>query len=164
MMRADIQIEGGARQDTRDAFGFIYLDSDNRFAAPTREYKATTYAEEPGEHLDPRTVEGAFDFRIALATEVFASQIESGVHVNTRVAALNDAMFAKAAGSDIMTARQVTVYDLTKHRKITGYPKRISEPREDDVFYYDNQEFAVVELVLRVTDPNLCDFDHAFGN
>lgn len=159
MMRADIQIENGQRQDTRDAFGFIYLSSDKWLAAPTRAYETTSYAEEAGEHIDPRTVETAFDFKIALATEVFANQIEDGIHVNTRIAALNDAMFAKSADSDILTARQVTIYDLTKHRKIVGYPKRISEPRDEDVFYAHNQEFAVVELNLRVTDPKLCDFD-----
>ena len=160
MMRADIQIEDGQPQDTRDAFGFIYLSSDKYLAAPTRAYEATSYAEQAGENIDPRTTEEAFDFKIALATEVFAGQIQNGVHVNTRVARLNDAMFIKSANSDIMTARQVTIYDITKHRKIVGYPKRISEPRDEDIFYSNNQEFAVVELTLRVTNPKLCDFDY----
>lgn len=160
MMRADIQIENGQRQDTRDAFGMIYLSSDKLFAAPTRAYEATSYAEEAGEHIDPRTTEEAFDFKITFVTEVTGGQIESGLHVNTCVAALNNALFSKPANSDILTARKVTIYDLTKHRKIVGYPKRISEPREDDVFYSHNQEFAVIELNLRVTDPKLCDFDY----
>ena len=159
MMRADIQIENGPRQDSREAFGFIYLSSDNRFAAPTRAYETTSYAEEAGEHIDPRTVEEAFDFKIAFATEVLTGEIEGGVHVNTRVAAINNAMFSRDADSDILTARQVTIYDLTKHRKITGIPKPIAEPRDEDIFYSHNQEFAVVELNLRVTNPKLCDFD-----
>lgn len=159
-MRADIQIENGQRQDTRDAFGFIYLESDKWLAAPTRAYAATSYAEQAGENIDPRTVEEAFDFKITFVAEVTGGQIKNGLHVNTRIAALNDAMFSKAADSDILTARQVTIYDLTKHRKIVGYPKRIPEPKDDDIFFSNNQELAVIELVLRVTNPNLCDFDY----
>ena len=160
MMRADIQIENGERQDTRDAFGLIYLSSDKRLAAPVRAYEAVSYAEEAGEHIDPRTVEDAFDFKITFVTEVLTNQIESGLHVNTRIARLNDALFVRQKNSDILQARQTTIYDLTKHRKITGYPIWISEPRDEDIFYSNNQELAVIELTLRVNDPKLCDFDY----
>lgn len=163
-MRADIQIDNGERQDTRDAFGLIYLSSDKWLAAPTRAYTASSYAEEAGEHIDNRTTEEAYDYKITFLVEVFSKQINDGIHVNTRIAQLNNAMFAKSADSDILTARQVTIYDLTKHRKIVGFPKRISEPKDENIFYYKNQELAVIELSLRVTDPTLCDFDYTDPN
>lgn len=158
MMRADIQIENGERQDTRDAFGLTYLSSDKLLAAPVRAYEATSYAEQAGENIDPRTTEEAFDFKITFCTESIDPRV-SMRRTSTLIKKINDALFSRTQGGDIMTARKVTIYDYPRNRVIVGYPKPITEPEDDQYFISRSQEFAVVSLNLRVTNPNECDFD-----
>lgn len=160
MMLADIKIADGERKDTREAFGLIYLKSDKLLDAPVRAYEATSYAEEAGEHLDPRTVKSAFDFKITFCTESIDPRT-SVRRTSTLIKELNEALFSRKAGSDIITARKVTIYDYPRNRVIVGYPKPISEPEDDEYFISRGHEFAVVSLNLRVANPNECDFDWA---
>ncbi len=63
MIKAQIRIAGGAPADITDKYGFIYVGSDDVFGVPLRELETTSYAEESGEHADPRTTAKAFDFK-----------------------------------------------------------------------------------------------------
>lgn len=65
--RVDLQIEGEERLDSIDGFGLTYLSSDHRLSAPQKKMDATSYAEEAGEHLDARSVDDAFEFKVRFA-------------------------------------------------------------------------------------------------
>lgn len=45
--------------DAFKEYGLLYLDADERLAPPTKGFEKTTYAEEEGEHIDPKTVDDA---------------------------------------------------------------------------------------------------------
>lgn len=65
MIHAYIDIDDEPR--TRDTFydyNMTYIDSDDIFAPPTKKLESTSYAEENGEHCDPRTSYAPFDFKI----------------------------------------------------------------------------------------------------
>lgn len=326
MMKAGIQIGEGTVKDSLGGYGLIYLESDQIFDAPTKDYDKTSYIEEAGEHIDRRTVADAFDFKIKFLVRTYGGarvypnenllrgtqnfevsggktwdnsggvstdtyngcrvsyrgrswsgiyqsfnnmevgetltfsawakcgynsgeiritipygdkttttpvykditdelrdgkwhrvsatftvdslsqsvccrveaqnnnnplwvcgyKLERGAEatayvphaeeanydyyrshnykllrkrVNTLIRQLNESMFVATGEGDIMRAREVTIYDYYKSRKITGVPKgRISEAAE-----YHNvggEEVAVIELELRVEDPKRCDFDY----
>ena len=64
MIKARFQITGEKEPiDTYDKYGFIYVSSDNIFAPPQKEFKRTTYAEENGEHIDPRANDDKFEYK-----------------------------------------------------------------------------------------------------
>lgn len=63
MIKARFQIAGEKNPiDTYDKYGFIYVSSDNIFAPPQKEFERTTYAEENGEHIDPRANDDKFEY------------------------------------------------------------------------------------------------------
>lgn len=155
MIRASIQIDSGDIQDSVEGYNLIYMESDSHMAAPNKPYDTTSYIEEAGEHIDPRTVEAAFDFTIKFVAEVRPEDGESSV--NSIIKQLNDAMFTRSA-SGMLTAHRVTVYDHYKNRRITGYPQPISEP--DGYYNVYGHQFAIIALELRVNDPPDCDFDY----
>ena len=64
MIRARIQIENGEIYDSYDKYGFVYLDADERTASDIQDYTSTKYVEDAEEHIDPRTIEVAFDYKV----------------------------------------------------------------------------------------------------
>ena len=62
MIKVRLQIGDGAIEDTYSKWGLIYLDADERTEAPIKAREVTSYAEEAGEHVDPRSVPDAFDY------------------------------------------------------------------------------------------------------
>ena len=63
MLTARIKIGDGEIKDTRD-YGFVYLDSDKRVGADSKGFESTSYPEEEGEHIIPKTVDAAFDYNV----------------------------------------------------------------------------------------------------
>lgn len=63
MIRSRIQIEDGEIKDMYDEYNFVYVSSDNTMGAPMKPFDSTSYAEEPGEHIDPRTVPSTFEYK-----------------------------------------------------------------------------------------------------
>lgn len=157
MIKVRLQIGNGAIQDTHKAYGLIYLKSDNRFAPPTKGFATTTYAEQAGENVDPRTVDDAFDYTVTFCIEAPNRDVES---VNAKIKAFNNLMFTRK--DDIKTFKEFTFYNDQKNVKITGIPEPIAEADKDDLKRYKINDtvydFAVVTLKLRVNDPNKCDF------
>lgn len=162
MLTARLKIGDGAILDTRDRVvagdglrGLIYLDSDKRTAAPTKGFEATSYPEEEGEHIIPKTVDAAFDYVVKFFIQ--ASVLEDA---NAKVDAFNASLYTREQeDSDVKTYKQVEFYNDCKRHKIVGYPQPIAEPTE---FWRDkdNQvnDVVVVEWTIRVTKPSLCDF------
>lgn len=153
MLTARLKIGDGAIQDTR-VYGLVYLDSDKRLAAPTKGFEATSYPEEEGEHIMPKTVDAAFDYKAK-----FFIQADSLENANEKIAAFNSELYTHEQDSDVKTYKQVEFYNDYKRHKIVGYPQPIAEATE---FWRDmtNQvnDVVVVEWTIRVTKPSLCDF------
>ena len=153
MITVRLKIGDAAIQDTRD-FGLVYLDSDKRTAAPTKGFESTSYPEEEGEHIIPKTVDDAFDYMVK-----FFVQADSIQNAIAKIAAFNASLFTQEEESDVKTYKLVEFYNDYKRHKIVGYPSPIDEPTE---FWRDpdNQvnDVVIVEWKIRVNKPSLCDF------
>lgn len=155
MIKVRLQIGSGSIVDTETQYGFIYLDSDKRVGPPSKGFEKTSYPEEEGEHILPKTVDDAFDYKVK-----FFVQATSLANANARINTFNSALYTKSG--DVKTYNQVTFYNDYKRHKIVGYPSEIAEAEE---FWRDrtNQvnDVVVVEWTIRVTKPSLCDFNLA---
>ena len=153
MITVRIKIGDGAITDTQ-AYGLVYLDSDKRVGAPSKGFEATSYPEEEGEHIMPKTVDAAFDYKAK-----FFIQADSLENANEKIAAFNSELYTQEQDSDVKTYKQVEFYNDYKRHKIVGYPSEIPDATD---FWRDpdNQvnDVVVVEWNIRVTKPSLCDF------
>lgn len=154
MIRAKIQIANGAVVDIFDTYGLGYLDSDKRVGPETKGFDATSYPEEEGEHIIPRTVDAAFDYTVKFF--VRGTVLDT---INAKIKAFNQAICPLSEG--VRTVNQVAFYNVFKGHKIVGYPKTIPEAEE---FWRDPEDHindvAVVNWTLRVTKPSLCEYDY----
>lgn len=159
MIRVRLQIGDGETLDTFNGWGFIYMDADERTEAPIKKREVSSYAEESGEHTDPRTVQDAFDYTIKFLIECPNRNLENA---NAKIAAFNKALYSASYNSDIRTYKEVTFYNDYNRVKIVGYPEPIAQPtdffRKQDGSALD---CAQVELKIRVSDPKKCDFSLA---
>ena len=159
MLTARIKIGDGQVVDTQ-TYGLVYLDSDKVVGAPTKGFESTQYPEEEGEHIMPKTVDAAFDYKAKFFIQ--ATTLQSA---NDRIAAFNAMLYTQEQGSDTKTFKQVEFYNDYKRHKIVGYPQPIAEATE---FWRDmkNQinDVVIVELNIRVTKPSLCDFALSSGS
>jgi hypothetical protein len=155
MINVRIKIGDGAIEDTCTAHKLIYKESDHRVEAPIKKRDVTSYAEEAGEHADPRTVQDAFDYKV---TFIIDGQNTDLANVNAIIAAFNAKLYTQPANSDIRTYKEVTFYNDYKRVKIVGLPEPIAECKElyRTVNGYD---CAIVEFTVRVSDPTKCDFN-----
>lgn len=157
MIRVRLQINNGQIYDTIDEFGLVYLSSDHRFEAPLREMEKTTYAEEEGEHLLNKIVRDAFDYNV----EFFIKANGTLKNANDVIASFNSRLYTQDDESDLMQFHQVTFYNDYKKVKIVGIPSLISEASE---FWRDSKgtqhDVVKVEWRIRVSKPNLCDFNY----
>ncbi|WP_297448739.1 hypothetical protein [uncultured Alistipes sp.] len=157
MIRARLQIADGANEDTFDKWGFIYLSADNRMEAPIKKRDVTSYAEEAGEHIDPRTVQDVFDYKVKFLVEAPNQNL---VNANAKIDAFNKLLYTQPSNSDIRTYKEIALYDDYKRVKIVGIPDPITEPEE--LYRRQNGEVmdcVVVELTIHVVDPTKCDFN-----
>lgn len=155
MINVRIKIGDGAIEDTFAAHKLIYMDADNRTEAPIRKRDVTSYAEEAGEHTDPRTVQDAFDYKVQF---IIDGQDKDFKRVNSIIAAFNSKLYTQETGSDIRTYKEVTFYNDFKPCKIVGLPEPIAECKEFKKSS-NGYEFAQVEFVIHVSDPTKCNFE-----
>lgn len=159
MITARIQIENGSILDTYKGWGFIYKIGDRRFAPPEKKRDKSSYQGEAGAHDDPRTVDDEFDYKVEFILEAPNRNL---ANANSKIAAWNNAVREKIAGSDIKRCKTVTFYDDYKRCKIVGIPEIIETVDEKDYFRRqrgDAMDCVVVQLTIHVCNPKLCDFD-----
>lgn len=155
MIGVRIQIGDGEIQDMFTAHKLIYKDSDNRTEAPVKKRDTTSYAEESGEHTDPRTVQDVFDYKVRFVIDTQDTDMASA---NAIIAAFNRKLYTQEANSDIRTYKEVTFYNDFKRVKIVGLPEPIAEPKAMRRSK-NGYDFAEVEFVIHVSNPKLCDFN-----
>ena len=159
MITARIKIGSGSIVDTQ-TYGLVYLDSDKVVGAPSKGFESTSYPEQEGENILPKTVDASFEYKVK-----FFVQATSLENANAKIKALNESFYSTTTGSDVKTYNKVEFYNDYKRHKIVGYPQPISEATE---FWRDpkNQvnDVVVVELTIRVNKPSLCDFNLTAGS
>lgn len=162
MINVRIKIGSGNVVDTYSQYGFAYLSSDDRLAAPLKALESTSYPDEEGKNFHPVTVDDAFDYKVVFLVE--GTTVTSGStvldYINAKIKAFNEALYTKETGSDLKTLKQVEFYNDYKHIKIVGYAQPISEAKELWRDRNGNQANAAkVELKIQVAKPSLCDFN-----
>lgn len=155
MIKVRVKIGEGSVVDTESTYGLIYLDSDKRFGSPSKGFETTSYPEEEGEHIIPKAVDAAFDYKVK-----FFIQSTSLINANSRISTFNSALHTTATELGEKEYYQVEFYNDFKKHKIVGYPNEIAEATE---FWRDpsNQvnDIVIVEWTIRVNKPSLCDFN-----
>lgn len=154
MKNGRLKIGTGALQDVFNKWGLIYVSADNRFDAPTKGFASTSYPEEAGEHIDPRTMPAAFDYKVKFLVMAPNSDL---ANANTKIAAFNAALYDVV--NQVRTYKTVEFYNDYKRVKIVGIPQPIAEA---ETFWRDKKgkvhDCVQVEWTIRVNDPTLCDF------
>ena len=154
MINTRLQIGDGEVFDTYTEYGLLYLDADERLAPPTKGFEKTAYAEEEGEHIDPKTVDDAFDYKATFLVQAKNSDIENA---NIIIRDFNKLLYTQ--DGDVKTFKQIAFYNDYNRVKIVGYPQPIAEAKSFWRDKHGNVADAVqVELTIRVTKPSLCDF------
>lgn len=155
MLKVRIKIGDGEIVDTLN-YGFIYLDSDKVMGSPIKDYEETSYPEQEGVNILPKTVDDAFDYKVK-----FFIQADSVNSANVKITAFNNSLFTQSG--DVKTFKQVTFFNDYKHHKIVGYPKPISEATD---FWRDPNnlvnDIVIVEWTIRVNKPSLCEYNKPF--
>lgn len=155
MIKVRLKIGNGEIVDTEQAYGLIYLDSDKRVGAPSKGFESTSYPEEEGEHILPKTVDAAFDYKVK-----FFVQGTTLENANAKIVAFNAALHGTPNSLGEKEYHKVTFYNDYKRHKIVGYPSEIAEAQD---FWRDrtNQvnDVIVVEWTIRVNKPSDCDFN-----
>lgn len=153
MIKARIQIENGEIHDITDKFGLVYIKGDKRFAAPIKDFEETSYPEQAGVNVIPKTTDEAFEYKVELFIKT-----DNLTRANTKIARFNSELYTREG--DVKTFKRIAFYDDYKGVKIVGYPKPMQEATE---FWRDSKGVQVdvvcVEFVIRVTNPSLCDFN-----
>lgn len=154
MIKVRLQIGDGEILDTQDGYGLIYVSSDNRLSPPLKEFEKTSYPEEEGEHISPKTVDDAFDYIVTW----FVDSKGNLNNANAIISRFNSLLYDKVG--DVKTLKRVTFYNDYKKVKIVGIPNTISEASE---FWRDHKgrlyDVVKVEWKIRVNKPSLCDFN-----
>lgn len=155
MITARIQIEDGEIKDTLE-YGLIVKKSDTIFEAPIKQQDKTSYPEEPGEHVDNRTVLDAFDYNVEFV--VIAPNYDMS-NANAIIEQFNKLLY-RQDDSGVRIYKEITYFDDYKRCKIVGLPSPLTSPES---FYrrQDGTEMDCVEIKLkiRVTDPTKCVFN-----
>ena len=64
MLTVRLKIGSGNVTDTT-TYGLVYLSADNRVGADIKGFESTSYPEQAGENLMPKTVDAPFDYKIS---------------------------------------------------------------------------------------------------
>lgn len=159
MIHSRIQIENGAIEDFYTKWGFIYMSSDSRFAAPEKKRDATSYSEQAGTNEDPRTADDEFDYSAKFLIEAPNQNL---VNANSKIHAWNEAVRQRTTDSDIKRCKSVTFYNDFKRVKVVGIPEIIADVDENDFYRRQDgsvMDCVVVRLTIHVSEPGNCDFD-----
>ena len=154
MIKARIQIgDKGTIYDTSEQFGLVYVNGDKRFAAPIKDFEVTSYPEQPGVNILPKTTDDTFEYKV-----VFFIKTNSVANANKRIAEFNSALYTQKGY--VKTFKRVKFFDDYKGVMIVGYPIPIAEATN---FWRDTKgkqaDVVCVEFNIKVDNPSLCDFN-----
>ena len=154
MIKVRLQIGDGTPLDTVDAYGLVYISSDNRFEAPIKEFEQSTYPEQEGVNIIAKSASDTFEYK----TTWFIKANQTLNNANKVIANFNSLLYDQV--DDVKAFKRVTFYNDHKKVKIVGIPKPIQEATE---FWRDikgvQHDVVCVEWIIKVDKPSLCDFN-----
>lgn len=154
MIKVDLKIGDGNKMDSVDGYGLVYVSADSRFSAPIKAFEKSSYPEQEGENIDPKTVDDAFDYKVTWLVKANGSLDNA----NTTIANFNAMLYSQEG--DVKTFKRVIFYNYYKRIKIEGIPSPIQEATE---YWRDSSgtqhDVVQVEWLIRVDKPSLCDFN-----
>lgn len=138
----EVSIEGGPKIDLIQEYDFHLLESPARVTAPIREYEKQAYPESAEPEIDRRTVLQPFDYQISLGC--WGNEED----VNSNIRAFFDSLFTK--NGDILTAKQITLYNNYKNVQMDGFAKKWDEKTYT---IQGEKGLLVFDFVLDVNNP-----------
>lgn len=154
MIHARIQIEDGDILDITSAFGLVYLNGSKIFAAPVEDFEKSSFPEQSGVNMIPKTVDKEFEYKVE-----FFIKTDRLTRANKKINNFNKSLYTQSG--DVKTFKRIAFYDDYKGVKIVGYPIPIQEATE---FWRDKNgvqsDVVCCEWVIKVDKPHLCDFDY----
>lgn len=158
MLTANIKIgESGTFADTRN-YGLVYLSSDKVVGAPVKDFEETSYPEQEGVNICPKTVDAPFDYKITFFVRPSDGLLGTA---NAKIKAFNNMLYTQVPGSDVKEFKRVWFYSEHKRHLISGLPRPMSEA---STFWRDPSgqigDVVVVEWLIRVNKPSECNFDY----
>ena len=155
MLTVRIKIGDGSVQDSQ-VHGLVYVSADSRFGSDSKNFDVTTYPEQEGENINPKTVDAPFDYKVK-----FYIKAEGALeNANQKISAFNALLYSQDVTGGVKTYKQVYLYNDYKKVLIVGYPKPIAMATK---FWRDHtgeaHDVVVVEWTIRVNKPSLCDFN-----
>ena len=108
MIKVRIQIGEGSILDSESGYGLIYLSSDNIFEAPLKAMESTSYPEQAGKNVNPKTVRDTFDYNV----KFFIKAGGSLGNANAVIASFNRQLYDDVDG--IMKFKQKEFWDGIK--------------------------------------------------
>ena len=155
MITVRLKIADEEIKDTASEYGLVYLESDSRMAAPLKAFEKSTYAEQPGSNIDPKTVDEEFDYKV----KFFVKADGDLGNANAVIAKFNALLYTQDK-DNVKTFNQVEFYNDYKKVMIVGYPSPISEATD---FWRDSKgreaDVVCVEWTIHVNNPTLCNFN-----
>jgi len=137
-------------------YGLVYVSSDNILGPQEKDFEATSYPEEEGEHILNKTVDAPFDYKV----KFYVRAEGSAENANQKIAAFNALLYSQTSGSDTKVFNRVSFYNDYKKVLIVGYPKPIAEAVD---FWRDSagktHDVVLVEWTIRVDKPSECNFN-----
>lgn len=166
MLTAEVRIGSGNVVDTLTEYGLVYLDSDKVVGPKSKGFDSTSYPEEEGEHIIPKTVDAPFDYKVKFFVDpgVPSGGTEALNTANQKIKRFNEALFdyvldPGGVETGVKQYKKVEFYNNYKRHLIVGYPQEIAEATD---YWHDtaNQlnDVVVVEWTIRVTKPSECNF------
>ena len=64
MIKSHLKIGNGPILNMADSHGLVYISSDSILSAPIKAFEETSYPEQDGTNINPKTVEDAFDYTV----------------------------------------------------------------------------------------------------
>ena len=139
----EILIEGATTKvDLIDTYNFHLLESPARVTAPIRDYETQAYPESAAPEIDKRTVMQPFDYQISLGC--WGDEDE----VNSNIRTFFNSLFTKEG--DILTAKEITLYNNYKNVQMTGFAKKWDEKTYT---IQGEKGLLVFDFVLYVNNP-----------
>ena len=166
MITSKIKIgEDGEFKDSRE-YGLVFLSADSLLAAEVKDFDTTSYPEEEGEHIIPKSVDAPFDYqaKFFISPERLIGE-DKLADANKIVSDFNARISTLDLETKVRTFKKIYFYNEYKGILIVGYAKPISKP---ETFWRDTRgivnDVVVVEWNIRVTKPSECDFNYDPSN
>lgn len=140
----EISLDGTTKTSLVQQYDFHLIESPAQVLAPIREYEKQEYPESAAPEIDARTVLKPFDYKISLG---YWGKEEDA---NNKIRTFFNSLFDADSNSDILTAKEIELFNNYKMVKMKGYAKKWDEK----TYTIEGENGLVMfDFILYVNDP-----------